>query len=182
MKKKTIALVLALVLIVGAAIGGTVAYLTDKTASVKNTFTIGKVDIDLTETGAVNNAKSYKMIPGDTLSKDPKVTVTANSEDSWVFVKVVANNVSDYLEYSIDSGWTKLSDDVPGVYYRSYTSSATATDYAVLTNNQVKVKDTVTNELMSQAANNYPTLTFTAYAIQKANFANVADAWAEVSK
>ena len=30
MKKKTIALVLALVLIVGAAIGGTVAYLTDK--------------------------------------------------------------------------------------------------------------------------------------------------------
>ena len=181
MKKKTIALVLALVLIVGAAIGGTVAYLTDKTASVKNTFTIGKVDIDLTETGAVNNAKSYKMIPGNTLEKEPTVVVRAGSEDSWVFVKVVANNVSDYLEYSIDSGWTALPN-VDGVYYRSYTSSETATDYAVLTNNQVKVKDTVTNELMSQAANNYPTLTFTAYAIQKANFDTVNAAWTEVSK
>ena len=173
MKKKTIALVLALVLIVGAAIGGTVAYLTDKSAAVTNTFTIGKVDIDLTET-----TSDYKMIPGSTIGKDPTVAVRVGSENSWVFVKVVANNVSDYLEYSIDSGWTALPN-VDGVYYSSYTSSETATDYAVLTNNQVKVKDTVTNELMSQAANNNPTLTFTAYAVQAAGFDSAAKAWTE---
>ena len=176
MKKKTIALVLALVLIVGAAIGGTVAYLTDKSAAVTNTFTIGKVDIDLTET----TGASYKMIPGNTIAKNPKVTVTANSEDSWVFVKVVANNVSDYLEYSIDSGWTALPN-VDGVYYREYTSSTAAVDYPVLTNNQVKVKSDVTNAMMESASTNAPTLTFTAYAIQKANVGDVSAAWAKVS-
>ena len=177
MKKKTIALVLALVLIVGAAIGGTVAYLTDKTASVTNTFTIGKVDIDLTET-----QRTYKMIPGNTLDKDPKVTVTAGSEDSWVFVKVdKSTNLDTYISYTIATGWTALPG-VDGVYYREYTSSTDAVDYPVLTDNKVTVKGTVTNELMDSAVTTPPTLTFTAYAIQKANFSTVDAAWAEVSK
>ena len=177
MKKKTIALVLALVLIVGAAIGGTVAYLTDKSAAVTNTFTIGKVDIDLTET-----QRTYKMIPGNTLDKDPKVTVTANSEDSWVFVKVEkSTNLDSYISYTIATGWTALPG-VDGVFYREYTSSTAAVDYPVLTDNKVTVKSDVTNAMMDSAATNAPTLTFTAYAIQKANFGTVNAAWTEVSK
>ena len=39
MKKKTLALLLALVLLAGGVIGGTLAWLTDKTDPVKNTFT-----------------------------------------------------------------------------------------------------------------------------------------------
>lgn len=179
MKKKTIALVLALVLIVGAAIGGTVAYLTDKTASVTNTFTIGKVDIDLTET-----QRTYKMIPGNTLDKDPKVTVTAGSEDSWVFVKIEeSTNLDTYISYTIATGWNELTG-VPGVYYCEYTGSDAAT-YPVLKDSKVTVNSSVTSAQMNALTVDgavQPTLTFTAYAIQKANFTTPEAAWAEVSK
>ena len=50
MKKKTLALVLALTLLVAGVIGGTLAWLTDQTDEVKNTFTVGDINIDLTET------------------------------------------------------------------------------------------------------------------------------------
>ena len=74
MKKKTVALLMSLVLIFGVAVGGTIAWLMDTTKEVVNTFTVGKVDIDLTETGSTLNTekdvyeKSYKMIPGSKLS------------------------------------------------------------------------------------------------------------------
>ena len=83
MKKKTLALVLALTLLVAGVVGGTLAWLTDQTAEVKNTFTVGDINIGLTETTA-----DYKMIPGNTIAKDPTVTVKANSEACWLFVKV----------------------------------------------------------------------------------------------
>ena len=50
MKKKTLALVLALTLLVAGVVGGTLAWLTDQTAEVKNTFTVGDINIGLTET------------------------------------------------------------------------------------------------------------------------------------
>ena len=86
MKKRTLALILALVLVFGAAVGGTIAYLTDTTDPVTNTFTVGKVDITLTETfntdtdnDGTNDAWKAQLIPGTTYAKDPVVTVTANS-------------------------------------------------------------------------------------------------------
>ena len=83
MKKRTLALILALVLVFGAAVGGTIAYLTDTTDPVTNTFTVGNIDITLAET-----KDDFKMVPGCDIAKDPKVTVTANSEDCWLFVKI----------------------------------------------------------------------------------------------
>ena len=83
MKKKTLALVLALTLLVAGVVGGTLAWLTDQTAEVKNTFTVGDINIGLTET-----TTDYKMVPGNTIAKDPTVTVKANSEACWLFVKV----------------------------------------------------------------------------------------------
>ena len=64
MKKKTLALFLALALVLGGVIGGTMAWLTDKTPEIVNTFTDSDIEITLTETGATNNANSYKMVPG----------------------------------------------------------------------------------------------------------------------
>ena len=66
MKKKTLALVLALTLLVAGVVGGTLAWLTDQTAEVKNTFTVGDINIGLTET-----TTDYKMVPGNTIAKDP---------------------------------------------------------------------------------------------------------------
>lgn len=183
---KVLAMMLAVSLLVGTAIGGTLAWLTDTSKEVKNTFTVGNIDIELEET-----ERTYKMIPGDELPKDPKVTVAAGSEDSWVFVKVTkSSNFDDYMTCPIDSGWKKLADDkdnnaLTDVYYRAYAGDDAAA-YPVLTGNKVLVKNTVTKQMMdaldgidsngktdTEAAkaevNARPTLTFIAYAIQKAN-------------
>lgn len=175
--RKVLLLVLCLVLVVSATVMGTLAYLTDQTEDVVNTFTIGKVDITLAET----TGQQYKMVPGNDISKDPKVTVTAGSEDSWVFVQVTeGNSLGNYITYSVADGWTPLPEHA-GVYYREYTGT-NAAEYPVLTNNKVTVKDTVTNEMMEAVKEALPTLTFKAYAIQKAGFTTAADAWAELNK
>ena len=81
---KAFAAVLALVLVLGCALGGTVAWLVAKSDPVVNTFTYGDININLEET----TGSSYKIIPGVDIAKDPKVTVKANSEACWLFVKV----------------------------------------------------------------------------------------------
>lgn len=123
MKKKTIALALVLVMVFGATLGGTFAYLTS-TDTVTNTFTVGNVKITMdeakvnlygepvntagqtkaeylaegnTEDGWVParaNGNEYKLLPGHTYTKDPTIYVDANSEDAWLFVKV-ENGISD---------------------------------------------------------------------------------------
>ena len=57
MKKRTVALVLAIVLVFAVAVGGTVAYLTS-TANVKNTFTVGSVNIKLDEAKVTPDGKA----------------------------------------------------------------------------------------------------------------------------
>ena len=175
MKKKTLALVLALTLLVSGVVGGTLAWLTDQTAEVKNTFTVGDINIDLTET-----TTDYKMVPGNTIAKDPTVTVKANSEACWLFVKVTeSTDLKDFITYTIANGWTKLQD---GVYYREVPASAADQTFSVLTGDAVTVKSDVTRTMLETAKTDAPTLTFQAYAIQKDHFATAAAAWAEVSK
>ena len=174
MKKKTIALVLACILCVGIGVGGTLAWLTDSTDTVTNTFTTSDIDSTLTETGATDNANSYKMVPGYTISKDPKVTVSADSEDCWLFVKLEkSTNFDTYMEFVVDSGWTAGTgtaagqNGVPvGVYFREITSTGKNTPLSVLKDDQVIVKGTVTKALMETAEESKPTLTVTAYASQ----------------
>lgn len=175
MKKKTLALVLALTLLVAGVVGGTLAWLTDQTAEVKNTFTVGDINIDLTET-----TTDYKMVPGNTIAKDPTVTVKANSEACWLFVKVTeSENLNNFITYTIANGWTKLQD---GVYYREVPASAADQTFSVLAGDAVTVKSDVTRTMLETAKTDAPTLTFQAYAIQKDHFATADAAWAEVSK
>lgn len=201
MKKKiTLVVALALVLVVG--VFGTLAFLTDS-ESVTNTFTIGNVGLSLTETKGGDNHQ-FKMIPGQTISKDPVVTVDAGSEACWLFVKldkagsavVGETNLSfdDYLTFAVANGWTQLKNEkdepVAGVYYRAQAAVAKNANplpsYSVLAGDTVTVKNTVTNEMMTAlTADNaeLPTLTVTAYAIQEAGFeSDPFGAWTEVSK
>lgn len=174
MKKKTLALVLALTLLVAGVVGGTLAWLTDRTAEVKNTFTVGDINIGLTET-----TTDYKMVPGNTIAKDPTVTVKANSEACWLFVQVTeSTNLKDFITYAIADGWTKLQD---GVYYREVPASNADQPFSVLAGNAVTVNNTVTKEMLTAKDFTNPTLTFKAYAIQKDHFTTPADAWAEVN-
>lgn len=174
MKKKTLALVLALTLLVAGVVGGTLAWLTDRTAEVKNTFTVGDINIGLAET-----TTNYKMVPGNTIAKDPTVTVKANSEACWLFVQVTeSENLDTFITYAIANGWTKLKS---GVYYREVSASDADQPFSVLAGNAVTVNNTVTKEMLTAKDFTNPTLTFQAYAIQKDHFTTPADAWAEVN-
>lgn len=174
MKKKTLALVLALTLLVAGVVGGTLAWLTDRTAEVKNTFTVGDINIDLTETN-----RDYKMVPGNKLDKDPTVIVKAESEACWLFVKVTkSENLDTFITYAIAEGWTKLQD---GVYYREVPASAADQTFSVLKGDAVTVNSDVTKEMLTAKDFTNPTLTFKAYAVQKENVASASDAWAKVN-
>lgn len=144
MKKKTLALLLSLVLVIGVAAGGTLAWLLDTTTPVVNTFTDSDINIELTETEGKTEVSQgeykyeFKMIPGWTIAKDPKVTVAAGSEACYVFVKVEeSDNFDDFMTYNIDTTvWTQLQDnstpqqDVIGVYYKKLTATDAAAGWS----------------------------------------------------
>ena len=71
MEKKTLAMLLAVCLMATAVIGGSLAYFTD-TDTKTNTFTVGKVDITLTEDKWVEDSK---IIPGATIDKNPTINL-----------------------------------------------------------------------------------------------------------
>lgn len=181
MKKKVLSIV-AVVLVLCCAIGGTLAWLTDKTDEVTNTFAPSNIKIELKET----TGTQYKMVPGYTIEKDPAAKVLTGSEECWLFVKIEkSDNFDQYLTYAPAMGW----DLVPGetnVYARKVTTAEFGTDYSVLQGNQVTVNDTVTEAMMEGlTAENYPTLTITAYASQLHKNATedftAVDAWAVAS-
>lgn len=176
---KLVVAMLAVTLLIGCAIGGTVAWLTAKTDPVVNTFTYGDIDIELNETKPAN--REAKIIPGVDIEKNPKVTVKANSEACWLFVKVekAGTFVTNKVTYSIAGGWTQGDGtNIPAnVYYREVGAVTADTDFAVLKDNKVTVSDTLTKEDIKNITTN-PTLTFTAYAVQKDAAQTAADAWA----
>ena len=172
---------LALVLVVGCAVGGTIAWLTATTDPVVNTFTYGKINIELTETKPEN--KKATIIPGVNISKDPKVTVKAGSEACWLFVKVAEEGtfVANKVTYSIADGWTQGDGtDIPAnVYYREVNAVTADTDFYVLKDNMVTVSEELTKAEVN-GITTQPTLTFTAYAVQKDGIGTAADAWDKV--
>lgn len=182
MKKKVLSIV-AVVLVLCCAIGGTLAWLTDRTNPVVNTFTVGDINIELKET-----TTNYKMVPGNTISKDPFVKVEANSEACWLFVKVVKSaNFDGFMTYAMADGWTQGDGkDIPdNVFYREVPATTADVSFDVLRNNQVQVLNTVTKTQMENIKNNVitaPTLTFTAYAVQSDGITDVTTAWAEAQK
>ena len=106
MKKfKALLVVVCALLLVAASVFGTMAYLTS-TDTVTNTFTVGKVNINLDEAKANTDgslvegaarvkANSYKLLPGHTYNKDPMVTVLNGSEASYVKMTVTFSNAKE---------------------------------------------------------------------------------------
>ena len=184
-KVKGLLLSIATVLMFFGLIGSSIAWLITSTDPIVNVFTYGDIQIKLEET----TGDRYKMTPGATLKKDPTLTVLANSEDCWLFIKIdesAVEKLSDYIDYSIADGWTALNG-VSGVYYREVESSDQDVAFSVLANDQVTVKGSVTKEMLEKLNDtNYPTLTFTGYAVQRdADIEEVdtaAEAWTLISQ
>ena len=183
MKKKLTVMITALAMVLCFAIGGTLAWLVDETDPVVNTFTVGDINITLGET-----TTDYKMIPGNDIDKNPKVTVEVGSEACWLFVKIEkSTNYDDYLaDYEIADGWTSLAGE-NCVYYCEVGAltgdDAKAAEFPVLKDNKVTVLESVTKLMMEgikKGTVSEPTLTFTAYAVQKDNL-TVEQAWLAIS-
>ena len=199
---KVLSLVLAFVLVIGASVAGTLAWLTAQTPTVTNTFTSAELFSDngsftLWEHEAKDDdddgvytlnssnevtSNSYRILPGVNIPKNPTVDVVGLEEHAYLYIKVTST-LPEGLTYSIDSSnWTALSG-YDGVYVYSGSNAETniikATDAAkksftatILTENQIVV------------ANNYSgtsddiTLSFNAYMVQATgNGADAAEAW-----
>lgn len=179
MKKKTVALLLSLVLVFGVVAGGTLAWLTAKSDEVVNTFTTSDINVKLAESKGETTAdgKSFKMVPGKSIEKDPKAWVVAGSEDCYLFVKLdwENNENKQYLDWDIAEGW-QLVPNQTNVYYRIVTANQMSNDngatnsYPVLKNNTVTVSGNITKGQMNAfTAETLPKLTVTAYASQLYN-------------
>ena len=194
MKKKITVAVLVLALVLCFAIGGTLAWLKTETTPVLNTFTYGDINIGLSESDDLD----LKMIPGNSIKKDPVVTVKEGSEACWLFVEVKeSENFDDFMTYAIAEGWTLYNTTTSGsniktdnttadtyVIYREVVKTTKDELFYVLAgkegyqNGYVTVNDAVTKKMFAALTEaTRPTLTFTAYAVQSDNVTTVADAW-----
>ncbi len=194
MKKRTVAMLMAVVLLFGTVVGGTIAYLIADVKEVTNTFTVGEVVIDLFETdkdGAKTQSNTYQLIPGTDYKKDPYVEVTDETNvDCYLFVKFEElANADTYLNYTstltTENGWIKLDTTVPGedadVWYRDVKTTAEVKGWYLLegnnefTNGYVNIDAAeVTEDTMDEAA--AAELKWTAFAVQYDNL-TVAEAW-----
>ena len=203
-KKALLALVCAVALVFGSVFA-TYAYLTSTTDVVTNTFTVGKVEITLNEAPVDENGKeitgdrvianTYKLIPGKTYDKDPRVTVSDDSDDCWLFVTFKeSNNDLDngkIIVYENNwDGWTKHKEENGTViYYREVLKADKDRSWVLLTENKdeegkpynIEINEALSNETMPESGKT-PSLEFKAYAIQKAGFETAELAWAELTK
>lgn len=114
-KTKWLLIGLCVAAILTASVMGTLAYLTDSAEAV-NTFTVGQVDITLDEEKVTENGKptpeedarvtenSYHLLPGQTYTKDPTVTVVAGSEKAYIRM-IVTISCYDALQTIYDGAF-----------------------------------------------------------------------------
>lgn len=211
-RSKPLVLALCAVLLVVGTILGTVAYLQD-TAEVVNTFTVGNVHLKLDEAvvnekgepigGRTETGNAYHLIPGETYTKDPTVTVLKGSEESYVRVLVTINCYDElttifsdpFLPQYFVEGWDSAvwvstevinrdaSANTATYEFRYFETVKPKKDADLVLDalfDTVTVPNTMTGEQLATIAN--LEITVEAHAIQATGFANADEAWAAFSK
>lgn len=116
MKKKTILVAaIAVMLVAALVVGGTLAYFTDKSDAKVNTFTMGNVGIDLTETKWDAKA-DHTLVPGKFYDKNPTITVDADSQDAYVFLKLDMNKYVSLINLMGVDAYKNNIGDLKGPY------------------------------------------------------------------
>lgn len=115
MKKKIVALCLCIALAVVAIGGATLAYFTDQTETVTNTFTVGNVKITLTEPKWTPDSK---LVPGTEINKDPTVTVVKGSEECYVRILMTINKSKEWDDIFDADSTLKIEN-----FFKGYDSS-----------------------------------------------------------
>ena len=198
---------LGFVAVAAISVAGTLAYLTDQD-SVVNTFTVGKVQITLDETKVNSDGtvvegaervreNEYHLIPGQTYTKDPMITVEENSEEAYVRMMVTLNCAEelkeifddDFLPENYVEGWDSskwecvkignITEDNTITYefrYFETVSSAVGEKKALEPLfTKIIVPGTVTGEQLKML--NDFNITVVGHAIQAAGFMDADTAW-----
>lgn len=113
MKKKLFTVALAVIIAVTAITGASLAYMKDA-EETKNVFTVGDVDIILTEPkwDATGKAEAEDAYPGEPLAKDPTIT---NAGSNPCFVRIKVENLDQYVaKYGVDGLIMYRTDYVDG--------------------------------------------------------------------
>lgn len=193
MKKKVTAIALAVCILAVAVIGATMAYFTD-TDSKTNTFTFGKVDIDLTEKSIEDKEKGVKagtvgtdggitypgVLPGLVYSKVPTVKVVEGP--AWVVVTVTVPTIYDHPDFF--NGTANENDFVmekkvvgENTVYYFYAKNPVNPNGSVTPFTEVKINPALTQNDVK----NLPTfnVVVNAYGIQKEGFDDAQEAFAK---
>ena len=178
--KEVLLLALCAILLVGATIAGTVAYLTSQ-KTVTNTFTVGKVSITLTEdkinvqtgekltgseAGTTDNLQNIELVPGREIEKNPVITVSNDSEECYLFVKI-ENGLTSAGTINGLTGWVSVSGNANTDSVSIYRYNTTVNASAVIPVFETFTCDPDITEY--DAALDGATIVITAYAIQKEN-------------
>lgn len=123
MKKRTKTVALAATLAGALTVGGIISYFTDADTAT-NTFTIGKVSLDLQEP-SWDPDQANNLTPNQVVAKDPLVKNDGrNSEYVFMEVSVPYKNVitvneaggkqaaadTELISYTINNGWTEIGE------------------------------------------------------------------------
>ena len=180
MKTRRNALLLSFcaVLLVVASVFGTVAYMTSKD-EVKNTFTVGKVAINLDEAKVTEDGKpvegadrvkenSYKLVPGLTYTKDPMVTVLDGSEASYVRMKVTFNNARTIIDMCTDpefaeDGPTGVEEAYPLIRMVNFVEANAMKWDGIIPDNMVDTEEMLANAKYFSYDKEADTLTYYVY-------------------
>lgn len=124
--KRLATLLVSLLLVLGVAVGGTVAFLSTRTDSRENTFTPSKVTCEVTETFK-NNVKSNVAVKntGDTTAfiraainvtwmKDAEAGTEYDAANQTVSAKVPVKDTDYSITFAKNTNWIKGAD---GFYY-----------------------------------------------------------------
>ena len=197
MKKKVTAIALAVCILAVAVIGATMAYFTD-TDSKTNTFTFGKVDIDLTEDstksddgtvkggevirdkdGNVTGIDYGKVLPGLVYSKIPTVKVKDDSLPAYVVITATIPTIYDW-----DGLFNGTFDDVhfnmkkervgENTIYYFYAIEPVQPGESVTPFTEVKINPALTQNDVAEKFD----MVINAYAIQTDGFSSTGEAFA----
>ena len=152
--KKTLTIALSMVLVAAIAVTGTLAFLTASSTELVNKFTFGNTEVTIAEpdwTAALGGdaEKPMKVVPGQTVAKDPTVTVKGSEE---VYVYAYVNNaLADYVTIgAIGANWTAV-DGLAGLYRynTTVTPAAGGTELEPLFE-EVTISDKITQETLEE--------------------------------
>lgn len=201
MKKKIVALCLCIALAVVAIGGATLAYFTD-TKTATNTFTVGNVNITLTEPEWTQNSK---LVPGTEIDKDPTVTVVKGSEECYVRILMTISNskewdaifkadsnlkIEDFFKGYVPTNWTYIKNTENAANNtRTYEFRYKEAVNALNADANVKLPALFTDIVVPStltgtqiATLNGFNIKIVAQAIQTASFADADAAWAAFTK